>query len=372
MEKGTKMVQSAIDNKSILITGGTGSWGNELTSQLLTKYCPKSIIIFSRGEQKQVEMRRKIHDTRVKYVIGDIRDKDRLRLITKEVDTIFHLAALKHVPVCEENAWETVQTNVIGIQNLIDAAIENGVERVIDISTDKAVDPFNLYGVTKACGEKLMIAANLIGNKTKFACIRGGNVLGTTGSVVPLFRSQILERNEITITDPTMTRFFMKVQDAIGLVLYATEQAAGGEIFVMKMSSVTIENLAQVMINNLGNSNTKITITGIRPGEKLSEVLVSKYEIPRTLDTDQYYIILPQLNITAIEKRYGKNPTNVCTLNEYSSTNSTTYSKSELTSLLMSDGWLDHNERIEPLVEPSPNIAKTQLTLAKALASKNP
>ena len=195
----------------VLVTGGTGSWGNELISQLLEKYSPKEIRIYSRGEHKQVEMRAKYkNDSRLRFIIGDVRDKNILSLSMKNVDYVFHLAALKHVPVCEENTWEAVLTNIYGTQNVIEAAIENDVKKVIDISTDKAVDPFNHYGVTKANSEKMITNAsfNYI-TETKFVCIRGGNVLGTNGSVIPLFKNQILSENKITVTDPAMTRYLM-------------------------------------------------------------------------------------------------------------------------------------------------------------------
>ena len=339
------MSASALDNKTVLITGGTGSWGMELTRQLLEDHGPREIRIFSRGELKQVEMRRSVSDPRVKYIIGDVRDKDRLRLATKGVDVIFHLAALKHVPVCEENAWETVQTNVIGIQNIIEASIDNGVERVVDVSTDKAVDPFNLYGVTKACGEKLMIAANLLSDKTRFVCIRGGNVLGTTGSVVPLFKDQIRTQNSITITDPNMTRFIMRVEEAIHLVLHATEAAVGGEIYVMKMPAIKISDLAKVMIESLGRSDTEVREIGIRPGEKLYEVLVSRYEIRRTIETDNYFIILPQIGIDHLSERYSQEDLTSSTLEEFNSVNTQQLTNLELQLLLSLDGWLEEPRR---------------------------
>ena len=182
------------DNSIIFVSGGTGSWGNELVTQLLENHSPKEVRIYSRGEHKQVEMKSTFkNDSRLKFIIGDIRDKNILTLAMKNVDYVFHLAALKHVPVCEENSWEAVLTNIYGTQNIIESAIENNVKKVIDISTDKAVDPFNHYGVTKACSEKMIINAchNYI-TDTKFVCIRGGNVLGTNGSVIPLFKSQII------------------------------------------------------------------------------------------------------------------------------------------------------------------------------------
>src|SRR3990167_4185949 len=221
-----------IDRKVILITGGTGSWGKELVSQLLhMKPGPREIRIYSRGEHKQVEMKREVRSAKCKFIIGDVRDKNILNGAMKGVDTVFHLAAIKHGDVVEDNPWEAVLTNIYGTQNIIEAAIINKVNLVVDVSTDKAVDPYNLYGVTKACGEKLIINANKLISNTKFICIRGGNVIGTTGSVIPLFKDQILRHNKITITDPDMTRFLMNTKEAIGLIFKEIQNNLGGETF---------------------------------------------------------------------------------------------------------------------------------------------
>jgi len=259
--------------RKILITGGTGSWGHELTRQLLKDFEPKEIRIYSRGELKQVEMRRSFNDKRLNFIIGDVRDFIHLDEAMLGVDFVFHLAALKHVPVCESNPWEAVLTNIDGTQNVIRACIKNKVKKMVNVSTDKAVDPLNLYGVTKACAEKLTIAANNLTKDTSFICVRGGNVLGSNGSVVPLFRKQIEILNKITLTDERMTRFTFCLRDAIKLVLEALFESVGGEVFVMKMPALFISDLAKVMIENLGNENTKIEKIGIRPGEKIEEVL---------------------------------------------------------------------------------------------------
>jgi len=334
------------NNKTILITGGTGSWGNELTKQLIEKYNPKEIRIFSRGEHKQVQMKLKYsNEKRIKYFIGDVRDKDRLLIVTRDVDYIFHLAALKHVPICEENPWESVLTNIYGTRNVIECAIENSVEKVIDISTDKAVDPFNLYGVSKACGEKLMIAANIESEKTSFVCIRGGNVVGTNGSVVPLFREQILKNNEITITDERMSRYFLSLSDAISLIFKAARDSVGGEIFVMKMPAAKIPDLAKVMVKELGNVETKIRKIGIRPGEKIYEVLVSKYESPRCVESGDYFIILPQIQIPRMEEIYkNKTPINIL---EYTSENTHLLTEEEIKEILDMEGWLSKDPKKE-------------------------
>lgn len=311
-----------LDNSTIFITGGTGSWGNELCAQLLERYNPKEIRIYSRGEHKQVEMKRVFgNNPKIKFIIGDVRDKNILGLAMKGSDYVFHLAALKHVPVCEENCWEAVLTNIYGTQNVIECAIENNVKKVIDISTDKAVDPFNLYGVTKACGEKLIINSNWNYNsQTKFVCIRGGNVMGTNGSVIPLFKKQIEQNNEVTVTDPSMTRFLMSTKEAINLVLDAVESSVGGEVFVMRMPSMSVEDLTKALIKMFGTEETKITVIGTRPGEKTSEVLVSKNESPRTkVFDDKYYVILPQREDSVLSSAYDSMDN--ISLDEFSSDN---------------------------------------------------
>lgn len=337
-------------DRNILITGGTGSWGQQLTLQLLRDHDPRHIWIYSRGEHKQVEMKRRFQDDRLQYIIGDVRDRDRLSLVTAGVDYIFHLAALKHVPVCEDNPWETVQTNIIGTQNVVDAAVKNHVRKVVDVSTDKAVDPFNLYGVTKACGEKLVIAANKISDRTAFVCVRGGNVLGTNGSVVPLFKEQLIKNNEVTITDPRMSRFFMRLEEAIGLVLHAAVHTIGGEVVVMKMPAARIEHLAAVMARRVGNSNSKVRTIGIRPGEKLYEVLVSRYEASRTLDAGAYFVILPQIHLPKTETHYGRPDFRRFGDHEFSSESTRQLDHFAIEQLLEADGWFDDQRRKDALV----------------------
>jgi UDP-N-acetylglucosamine 4,6-dehydratase len=329
------------EDSIIIVTGGTGSWGNELISQLLQDHSPREIRVYSRGEHKQVEMRAKFkNDKRLKFIIGDIRDKNILNLAMKNVDYVFHLAALKHVPVCEENTWEAVLTNIYGTQNVIEAAIDNNVKKVIDISTDKAVDPFNHYGVTKACSEKMIINAsfNYI-TDTKFVCIRGGNVLGTNGSVIPLFKSQILSNNHLTLTDPEMTRYLMSTKDAIGLVFQAVKISIGGEIFVMRMPATSVKNIANSLIEMFGNSSTKIDIIGSRPGEKMDEVLVSKNEAPFTkIIDDKYYVVLPQNNDPQLNSLYSSFE-NIKT-EEFNSKNAGQITSSELVDILSGEKWL--------------------------------
>jgi len=331
------------NNKILLITGGTGSWGNELVNQLLTKYNPKEIRIYSRGEHKQVKMRLAFNSPKLKFIIGDVRDKNILNFSMRNVDYVFHLAALKHVPVCEENPWEAVLTNIYGTQNVIECAIENNVEKVIDISTDKAVDPFNHYGVTKACGEKLIINANqnFISN-TKFVCIRGGNVIGTNGSVLPLFKKQLEDDNKITVTNPNMTRYLMSTREAISLIFEAVNNSVGGEIFVMRMPATTVAKIASAMIKLFGNSDTKQVVIGMRPGEKIDEVLVSKNEAPRTkILNDSYFVITPQYVSAEIDKKYS-NLKNIED-SEFTSKNARELTEIEFVEALKKEDWLWRN-----------------------------
>lgn len=289
---------SLFKDSIILITGGTGSWGNELTKQLLEKG-PGKIIIYSRGELAQVVMQRKFKDSPVEYVIGDVRDPDAVgRLFSQGVDYIFHLAALKHVPVCENQPQEAIKTNIQGTTNLVNAAIKYKIKKFIDVSTDKAVSPTNLYGFTKAVGEKVVIQANNLTSETSFICIRGGNVLGSNGSVVPLFIDQIKNFNEVTVTVGHMTRYFLTLPEAIHLLFHASEAGVGGETFVMKMPSFYISDLAGVLIDHYGNEDTIIREIGIREGEKMDELLISEHEAMRSyVFNDDYYVIKPDLKI---------------------------------------------------------------------------
>jgi len=285
------------ENKTILITGGSGSWGNELTTQLLEKN-PKKIIIFSRGELAQVNMERKFKNDKLEFVIGDVRDFDVVNRVCKGVDYAYHLAALKHVPVCENQPQEAIKTNINGTTNLINACINNNVRKLIDVSTDKAVSPTNLYGMTKAVGEKLIIQANKLTNNTDFVCVRGGNVLGSNGSVVPYFIDQIKKYNKITVTDNTMTRFFLTLSEAISLLFQASEFSVGGETYVMNMPSFYISDLAKVLVKFYGDENTIIEEIGIREGEKIHEVLVSEHEAKTSYSfNENYYVILPEIKI---------------------------------------------------------------------------
>lgn len=325
-------------NKTILITGGTGSWGYELVKQLLNKN-PKEIRIFSRNEFSQVEMKRKFDNKLLTFIIGDIKEKEDLTKACIGVDYIFHLAALKHVPVCEAQPIEALKTNVIGTQNVIDAALVNQVKSVIYISTDKAASPSNFYGMTKSIGEKLIIHANTLSSGTKFVCVRGGNVLGTNGSVIHVFKDQIMLKNQVGITDSKMTRFFLTLEDAINLLFKATYESVGGEIFVMKMPTCKIIDLAQVLIELMGKKDVEFVELGIRPGEKIHEILFSEYESQYTIYfDDDYYVILPTIEIPQLKQHYANYQ--IVTMKDYHS-NQSLMSKDEIKDLLIKGGFIE-------------------------------
>lgn len=326
-------------NKTILITGGTGSWGNELTSFFLKKQEVRQIRIFSRDEYKQVKMKNQLQNhQKLKFIVGDVKNIKVLSTACTDVDYVFHLAALKHVPVCEDNVWETISTNIIGTQNVIETSIANNINKVIYISTDKAVEPFNLYGMTKACGEKLITSANKYYNtSTKFICIRSGNVLGTRGSVVPLFKEQISENNEITLTEKQMTRYLINSKDAISLIIEATKIGKGGEIFVMRMPAADNLTLIKTLIKIFGNKKTKIKIIGFRSGEKRDEVLISKHEVPHSrIVSEKFYVILPQQDHNNYHKIYFK--FKKLQIPEYTSKNTTRLNGQQIEKLLIQEG----------------------------------
>ncbi|MDN4073666.1 polysaccharide biosynthesis protein [Fictibacillus terranigra] len=325
-------------NQVILITGGTGSWGHELVRQLLT-YNPKEIRIFSRNESNQFLMKQEFdHHPKLTFIIGDIKEKNSLIEASRGVHYIFHLAALKHVPVCEDQPLEALKTNVLGTHNVIEAAMICNVHKVVYISTDKASDPSNFYGLSKAMGEKLIIHANTLKTNTKFVCIRGGNVMGTNGSVIHVFKKQIQEKQKIGITDLNMTRFFLTVQDAIKLVFKATFESIGGEIFVMKMPACKIIDLAYVLIEASDEKNVQIEILGIRPGEKIHELLLSAYESKTTVTyDDEYFVILPTINIPGLKEHYSHYK--LINLESYNSS-AGIISKEEIKQMLMKGGFI--------------------------------
>ena len=280
--------------KKILITGGTGSLGTALTKKLLQTEVD-TIRIFSRDELKQTEMREKFTDKRLRFLIGDIRDGHRLSHALEDVDIVIHAAALKHVPVAEYNPFEAVKTNVYGAQNLIEACFDKNVKTVLAIGTDKAVAPFNTYGATKFLMERLFVSANYYkGNHDiKFVCVRYGNVLGSRGSIIPTLVNQIQNRNKITITDPSMTRFNITMDQALDLVFRALKNSYGGEVFVPKLKSYKVADIKDSVLELL-KSNAETEIISVRPGEKYHETLISKDETRNTYENDDDYIILEQ------------------------------------------------------------------------------
>lgn len=291
------------DGSRIFVSGATGSWGQTLITKLLDRYNVEEIVCFSRGELQQVLMKRKFNNPRLRFVIGDIRDYDAVKQATRGIDYIFHLAALKHVPVCEENVQETIKTNISGTTNIVNAAIENRVKKVIDVSSDKAVEPINLYGMTKAVGEKIIVQANDLSDYTKFVCIRGGNVMGSSGSVIPFFIEQIKNGGPITITDVKMTRFFLTLEEAIELLFKASIDSIGGETFVMNMPACYIKDLAEVLMEEYGTVEVKET--GMRPGEKLDEMLISHHESQLSFCYDEnYFLTLPAGYNQTLATRY--------------------------------------------------------------------
>ncbi len=318
-------------NSTILVTGGTGSWGIELIKQLLS-FDPRKITILSRNENRQVTMRRNFDDTKLNYCIGDIRDKEAMNLACSGVDYVFHLAALKHVPICEENPLEAIKTNVLGTHNIIEASIENKVKKVIYVSTDKAADPANTYGMTKALGEKLILHANEANSTTKFLCLRGGNVLGSSGSVLPLFLKQLEEKNQISITDKRMTRYFVTPQHAIKTLLQAAELGTGGEIFVMHMNACKILDLAEVLIDFFEKKDVKIVEIGARSGEKIHEVLIAENEEPlASVFNEDLIRISPNFSSSTVSAL----PTNLLNANQKLMT------KKEILDLLTEGGFLN-------------------------------
>lgn len=293
-----------MNDKTILITGGTGSFGKKFVEIVTKHYRPKKIIVFSRDELKQFEMQQIFNQDYMRYFIGDVRDKNRLVQAMQGVDYVVHAAALKQVPAAEYNPMECIKTNVVGAQNVIDAAIDGGVEKVIALSTDKAANPINLYGATKLCSDKLFIAANnLVGKRpTMFSVVRYGNVVGSRGSVVPYFKN-LIERGAraLPITDERMTRFWLKLEDGVYFVLKSFVRMYGGELFVPKIPSMRILDLARAMA-----PGAEINIVGIRPGEKLHEIMCPADHARHTLEFDDHYVIRPEIRF-ARQVEYEKN-----------------------------------------------------------------
>jgi len=282
------------DDKRILITGGTGSFGKEYVRTILARHNPAKIIIYSRDELKQYDMQKEFNGRPVGFFIGDVRDRDRLIMAMRGVDYVIHAAALKHVPVAEYNPMEVIKTNIHGAENVIHAAMQNNVKKVIALSTDKAAAPINLYGATKLCSDKLFVAANnLVGidRETRFSVVRYGNVVGSRGSVVPYFQELIDNKeSHIPITDKRMTRFWITLQDGVNFVLKNFRRMVGGEVFVPKIPSIRIVDLAKAMAPGI-----PIKVIGIRPGEKLNEVMCPQDDSHLTIEFDDHFVISPSI-----------------------------------------------------------------------------
>jgi len=276
-------------DSSVLVTGGTGSFGHKFVDLMLTKYHPRRLVIFSRDELKQSEMMKRFRDPSLRFFVGDVRDHDRLERAMHDIDVVFHAAALKQIPSCEYNPFEAIQTNVMGVKNVIDAAVDQKVKRVVSISTDKACQPINLYGATKLCAEKLVVQGNVYGHGrgTMFSVVRYGNVIGSRGSVIPLFAAQ-RSSGRVTVTDAAMTRFWIHLQHGVEFAIRCAEHMQGGEIFVPKIGSMRIMDLVRAMA-----PNCQVDFIGIRPGEKLHEILISEDESRQAREFDNMFIIEP-------------------------------------------------------------------------------
>ena len=332
-----KKVNSMLKDKILLITGGTGSFGNAVLNRFINTDI-REIRIFSRDEKKQHDMRVEIQHPKVKFYIGDVRDAASVGPVVKGVDYIFHAAALKQVPSCEFYPIEAVKTNILGTENVLSAAIEHKVSKVICLSTDKAVYPINAMGISKAMMEKVMVSKSRQSNETIIMGTRYGNVMASRGSVIPLFRDQIINNLPVTITDPEMTRFMMTLEDAVDLVLFAFSNGSPGDIFVQKSPASTIGQLARVMIN-LYKSNSEIKIIGTRHAEKQHETLLSKEEMMSAVDIGNYYKIAADNRDLNYNKYFSEGQGSLSNIDEYNSSNTYRLTDLELIALLGKIGY---------------------------------
>ncbi len=293
------------NDKSILITGGTGSFGKQFTKTLLERYKPKRLVIYSRDELKQFEMQQEFNDPAMRYFIGDVRDTPRLNQAFNGIDYVIHAAALKQVPAAEYNPIECIKTNIYGAENVIRASLLNNIRKVIALSTDKAANPINLYGATKLCSDKLFVAANNVagGHPTRFSVVRYGNVVGSRGSVVPFFKKLVAEgTNELPITDERMTRFWITLQQGVDFVIKNFARMQGGEIFVPKIPSMRITDLAKSIAPDMPTK-----IVGVRPGEKLHEIMCPADDSHLTIEFDDHYVIRPSINFHSSSNNFLTN-----------------------------------------------------------------
>ena len=329
---------SVLDNKNILITGGTGSFGHQMIIELM-QYKPKLIRIFSRDEDKQHSLRQELLESsileKIQFVIGDVRDYDRMYSVTKDMDIVFHAAALKQVPSVEAHPYEAVKTNIVGAYNVVTAAVARKVSKVIAVSTDKAVKPVNAMGMTKALQEKLILSDEITKDKTTFCCVRYGNVLGSRGSVIPLWDKRLEQNKPLPITHPDMTRFVLTLSQAIDLVFYSLKNGKGGEIFVKKAPATKMVTLARAYAElKTGKKNYPLEYIGIRAGEKIDEVLVSEEEMRRVSEKKDHFVIKRE---SLIDKNYLKKSTK---LTEYGSGTITPLNVEELKSLMKKLKWV--------------------------------
>jgi UDP-N-acetylglucosamine 4,6-dehydratase len=328
---------SVFDGKVILVTGGTGSFGNKFAEVMLREHSPKTIRILSRGELLQQQMQEKFNTKTLRFLIGDVRDRDRVYRAMDGVDIVIHAAALKQVPACEYNPLEAIRTNVDGAVNIIDAAIDHDVERILAISSDKAVHPVNLYGATKMVSEKLFVQANVFvhdNGNPRFSCVRYGNVVGSRGSVIPAFMEQ-RKMHALKITDPRMTRFWITLEQGVQFVIGSVEKMVGGEIFIPKIPSTKVTDLAEVMA-----PEARISTIGIRPGEKLHEVLITEDEARHSMEFKDSFIIEPEFSFWV--RSWGvKDGKALPDGFRYTSDNNTKFlTRTEISSMLKKEGFL--------------------------------
>ncbi len=336
-------MKNVFRDKNILITGGTGSIGSE-TARRILKYEPKVVRIFGNDENGLFSLEQELKGySNARFLLGDVRDKERLVKAFEGIDIVFHAAALKHVPYCEYNPFEAIKTNVIGTENVLEASLANGVGIVVSISTDKTVNPVSTLGATKLLAERLVIGANFHkgDRKTKFASVRFGNVMGSRGSIIPFFGEQIRSGGPVTITDSRMTRFFMSPDQVIGLLFKATEMAIGGEIFILKMPCINISDLVGAMIEKLApkygirSSQIEVKTIGIRPGEKLHEELLTEEEASHALETEEMFIVLPHIQLsTCRPEDYSYPGSKQASVMKYASNNGRALTMEEIRAIL--------------------------------------
>lgn len=337
-------LHSFYQDKEVLITGGCGSIGSEIVRQLLSLGV-RIIKVFDNDEESHFNLQHELQSDKLRHLLGDVRNKSRLDFAMKNVDIVFHAAALKHVPLCEYNPFEAMQTNVIGTQNALDSARENRVGHFVFISTDKAVNPINTMGATKLLGEKLTLNADLGDNITKFSCVRFGNVLGSSGSVLPIFARQIIKGGPVTLTSPKMTRFCMSIRNAVSLILRVPPLMQGKDIFILKMNALKVKDLAEALVEELaprhGHDPASICITeiGVRPGEKLHESLIGLDELPFVRVVDDMYVIHSKSNVPYFAEKLEESPTSFDST-RFSSELMSHLSKDEIKEFLKREGML--------------------------------